>query len=348
MSLNYPGGLITANPITPAGPYDNGAASGIWTLDQAQFWLKQGLWPIAGNVAPTPALWAARGTNSGGTSNLAISSANLTTTGNWTFWGNLEVARIYGGVGLASTTRGIFAGGYGVDSYMTQIGYVTFGTSGNAVSFGTLSAATGSSNGVGGVSSPTRGVIMGGASATQSGRTDVMSYITTATTGNTTSFGSLSQQVDNLNAGGSSGTRGMVAGGYGNSTGTSARIEYITIASTGNATSFGNLTTGRFIPGGMSNNTRAVWAGGSSTTTIDYVTMASTGNATSFGTLTFNAGDASAVNNGIRGCVGYSGGQNTDYITIATTGNGTSFGSLTLHAAGGMLMGCCGAQGGLT
>ena len=47
----YPGGLIRKTPVTPAGPFQNGAASGVWTLAEAAFWTKQGLWPIAGNVA---------------------------------------------------------------------------------------------------------------------------------------------------------------------------------------------------------------------------------------------------------------------------------------------------------
>lgn len=51
MSRRYRGGLITANPPTPTGPYQNGAASGSWTLTQQMQVLSSGLWPIAGNVA---------------------------------------------------------------------------------------------------------------------------------------------------------------------------------------------------------------------------------------------------------------------------------------------------------
>lgn len=47
----FPGGIITKNPTAPAGPYETGAAPGIWTLDQAMNYKKQGIWPIAGNVA---------------------------------------------------------------------------------------------------------------------------------------------------------------------------------------------------------------------------------------------------------------------------------------------------------
>lgn len=341
MSKKWPGGIITPTPATPAGPYQNGAAPGIWTLSQQAFWQKQGLWPIAGNATPAWALWAG-----GMTSNAAyIVYANLNTTGNFSLWGNLTTSPSSGGVGLSSTTRGVFCGGY-AGSPSTVMQYVTLASAGNATSFGTMSNATGSFNGVAGVSSPTRGVIMGG-SDNATNRTSNMSYITTATTGNTTFFGNLTQQLDNINQGGSSGTRGVIAGGYGDSTGTSSRIEYITIATTGNATTFGSLTSARFIPAGMSSSTRAIWAGGSSTNIIDYVTIASTGNATSFGSLSFNAGDASGINNGTIGAIARSGSSGIDYITMATTGNGTTFGNLAYSTSGGMLMSCCGSQGGL-
>ncbi len=52
MSNRWPGGLIRRTPVTPAGPFQNGAAPGVWTLAEAAFWTKQGLWPIAGNIQP--------------------------------------------------------------------------------------------------------------------------------------------------------------------------------------------------------------------------------------------------------------------------------------------------------
>jgi hypothetical protein len=52
VSNNFPGGLIRKTPVTPAGPFQNGAAPGVWTLAEASFWTKQGLWPIAGNLQP--------------------------------------------------------------------------------------------------------------------------------------------------------------------------------------------------------------------------------------------------------------------------------------------------------
>lgn len=49
MSKKWPGGIITPTPATPTGPYQDGAAPGIWTLSQQAYWARQNLWPIAGN-----------------------------------------------------------------------------------------------------------------------------------------------------------------------------------------------------------------------------------------------------------------------------------------------------------
>ena len=48
MSKSWPGSLITKTPVTPAGPYQDGAAPGVWTLSEQAYWNKQGLWPTAG------------------------------------------------------------------------------------------------------------------------------------------------------------------------------------------------------------------------------------------------------------------------------------------------------------
>jgi len=52
MSNRWPGGLIRKTPVTPAGPYQDGAAPGVWTLAEAAYWAKRGLWPTAGKVRP--------------------------------------------------------------------------------------------------------------------------------------------------------------------------------------------------------------------------------------------------------------------------------------------------------
>jgi hypothetical protein len=48
MSNRWPGGLIRKTPVTPAGPYQTGAAPGVWSMADAAYWKKQGLWPTAG------------------------------------------------------------------------------------------------------------------------------------------------------------------------------------------------------------------------------------------------------------------------------------------------------------
>jgi hypothetical protein len=49
---NWPGGVISDVPPTPSGPYQDSAASGVWTLEQQAYWEAQGLWPTAGVVNP--------------------------------------------------------------------------------------------------------------------------------------------------------------------------------------------------------------------------------------------------------------------------------------------------------
>ncbi len=101
-------------------------------------------------------------------------------------------------------------------------------------------------------------------------------------------FGDLTD-VTSTNAGASSATRGLSAGGLNpaDSAGVNT-IDYITIASTSNATDFGDLTVARYIVAGTSNSLRAVFGGGkapSDSNVMDYVTIASTSNASDFGDL---------------------------------------------------------------
>ena len=50
MSTQYPGGFITKTPVVPSGGYETSTASGIWTVDQALQYVKQGIWPTQGVV----------------------------------------------------------------------------------------------------------------------------------------------------------------------------------------------------------------------------------------------------------------------------------------------------------
>jgi alpha-tubulin suppressor-like RCC1 family protein len=55
MSTKYSGGVIKSSPVVPAGSYQNSSASGVWTMEQAGYWIKQGNWPTAGAVS---SLWS--------------------------------------------------------------------------------------------------------------------------------------------------------------------------------------------------------------------------------------------------------------------------------------------------
>lgn len=74
MSQRWPGGVVRAIPVTPTGPFQTGTAPGIWTVEQANYWLKQGLWPIAGNSITQLMATLATG-NFGGGYNLALDTA---------------------------------------------------------------------------------------------------------------------------------------------------------------------------------------------------------------------------------------------------------------------------------
>ena len=183
MSREWPAGIIRKTPVTPTGPYQDGTAPGVWTLDQMTYWLKQSLWPIAGNVNPI-GLFA--GGNSGAASNV-IDKINIATTGNATDFGDLTLGRI-SLTGASSSTRATWAGGQNDSSTkQSTIYYSTISTSGNTSSFGNLSVAR---QGLTGASNETRAVFGGGQNSTPAA-VNVIDYITIASTGNATDFGDL-------------------------------------------------------------------------------------------------------------------------------------------------------------
>jgi len=117
--------------------------------------------PSAASASFTPA--GARGLFWGGNDGSSyvnvIEYITIDTTGNVTDFGNLTAARGYVNIGqAASSTRGIFSGGY-ESSRVDTIEYVTIASTGNATDFGNLSAAKqiGATT-----SSATRGIFAGG------------------------------------------------------------------------------------------------------------------------------------------------------------------------------------------
>ena len=180
-----------------------------------------------------------------------------------------------------------------------------------------------------------RGVFGGGFVAPAS--INNIEYINIATIGNAVSFGSLTTRRYGLKWCSSS-TRGVAGGGNESPISTFNTIDYITFSSTGNATDFGDRSvTGTELAGAVSNQTRGIFAGGSTTNnTIDYITIASTGNAQDFGDLTIARGHSNGCSSSTRGI--FFGGEIAaaptftniiDYITISTIGNALDFGDLS-------------------
>lgn len=343
---NWPGGYIKPIPPTPAGPFQDGAAPGVWTLDQVAYWQKQGLWPTAGNVDTSNiGLFAGGSPDGDSTSVNTIDRILITTTGNATDFGDLTVTQRYLAA-CASTTRGIWAGN--VTSPYNVISYVTISSAGNATDFGDLINDDFTSGAMAGCNSSTRGLFGGGFGPAK------IEYITIATTGNSISFGNLTSARYGP-ASCSSSTRGVWASGSsGNNT-----IDYVTIATTGNAIDFGDMPTigKRVYTSGCSSSTRGLFGGGTpdpgngQQNAIIYITIATTGNALDFGDLSApedqwrnGPGACSSSTRGVW--AGGDGPSNTiNYVTITSLGNAVDFGDLT--QARQALAGCSGGNGGV-
>ena len=162
----------------------------------------------------------------------------IATTGNGIDFGDLTQSRM--GLGaVASSTRAVFTGGNGSpadpSTVYNNIDYVEFATTGNATDFGDM---TDEHTYHGSCSSSTRGIIYGGVTSYgPTVTTNIIEYVTIASTGNGTDFGDV--RDDGAHAHGTSnGIRGVFAGGvnpYRNS------IDFITITTTGNGVDWGDL-----------------------------------------------------------------------------------------------------------
>ena len=87
-----------------------------------------------------------------------------------------------------------------------------------------------------------------------------MDFIEIATTGNTSEFGNLQQEMQQAYGGTASSTRGLVCGGTFSPAATDV-IQYYTFSSGGGASDFGHLTAANNQASGASNNRLAVLAG---------------------------------------------------------------------------------------
>lgn len=340
---NWPGGIIRPVPVAPAGPFQNGAAPGVWTLDQVAFWQRQGLWPIAGNVAP-------RGLFGGGFNSPTpvynvIDYINIAAAGNALDFGDLTRSNASYLASFSSSTRGVWANGADGTSNLTGVNvidYVTIMSLGNAIDFGDTTTR---STYCAGSSNSTRGIIVIGFTVSPVANSNIIEYVTIASTGNSLDFGDLtvSRRAPTSCA---SPTRALISGGI--DSGQTNIIDYITISTIGNAIDFGDLTVIQSINASVSSATRAVIGGGGNNV-LSYVTIASTGNAIDFGDLTrdgpdYGNGGCSSSTRGVFGGNGAA-SNNIEFITIATLGNSSIFGNLSLSRIA--LGACSSAHGGL-
>ena len=268
-----------------------------------------------------------------------ISYLEIPSTGFSNDFGDLTEAVIIAGC-CASSTRGVRGGGYATPVNSNVIDYVTIATTSNATNFGDLTQAR---HWVMGGGSQTRGIFGGGnAGLSPNPNSNVIDYITIASTGNAADFGDLinsyTPTIGSGNAAASP-TRLLFAGGSQDVPAPATVqnvIQYVTIASTGDATDFGDLTDNKVRFGVCSSSTRALYggAGGSDTAktnSITYVTIATTGNTVDFGDRTVGVNNVAATSNSLRGVfIGGLGSPTSenhiDYVNIATTGNAADWG----------------------
>ena len=266
---------------------------------------------------------------------------NIPSMGNSRDFGDLVNAARWAGGSCGSSTRGLYGGG-ATPASTDHIDFVTIATTSNALDFGNLATAQGY---VKACSNQTRGIWGGGRSNNSPVvSSDVIQYITIASTGNAIDFGNLTS-ARTATGNTASPVRALFGGGYTSPSTTAVDvIDYVTIASTGDATDFGDLLVDVKYSDVASSGIRGLWGGGSAPTTdtIQYVTISSTGNALDFGDLTASIEHISCTDNSIRGVFG--GGVTPtylnvlQYVTIATTGDAKDFGDLSrdnLGYAGG-------------
>ena len=304
-----------------------------------------------------------------------ITRINIPTLGNATHFGELARNLTTDGQGVGSQTRGVFCGGYGVQTpggstgRQDDIDYVTIASEGKAIDFGNLGIAR---NGQGSCSSSTRGLIAGGAtnigSPGATNCTNAIEYIEISTLGDGVDFGDLFKER-NCSGGIQSSTRGIIGAGDDYHTpawqfSALGELDYITMASKGNSIIFGSDIE-RMTGGACSNDVRGIFGGGYLTpqysggtprnqaaTAVTFVTISSTGNSLDFGNLTMGFrtynGAASSKTRGI-----FTGGsqypvhfKNIDYVQFATTGDTIDFGDLTVNK-GYMMSSTSDSHGGL-
>ena len=262
----------------------------------------------------------------------------IATEGNAVDFGDLTVI-LRNIATCASSTRGTFAGGQS-PSNSDVICFTTISSSGGANDFGNLREAM-TNNNEGCISDNTRGIILygGPTSLPQPTVQGTLDFITIPTTGDSSSFGELSEPR-RQSASMASPTRGVFATGKNDTTSTYLKIiDFVIIQTQGTAVTFGEISTnGREQSVGAGNKTRGLIAGGLENPTpyqsIDFITLATEGNGQDFGDLAANRFGMSSMSSSTRATFAAgstpSNSNTIEFVTIATTGDATDFGDLTV------------------
>ena len=139
----------------------------------------------------------------------------MASDGNSVDFGDVSSGHHHKGGGCQSPVRGIFAGGINPspsDVMSKTIDYITISTLGNTLDFGDL---TGERQNFGGCSNATRGLFSGGRIGTSPfPQTNIIDYITIASTGNATDFGDRTATNSRDVSATSSSTRAILVGNY--------------------------------------------------------------------------------------------------------------------------------------
>jgi len=268
-----------------------------------------------------------------------IDYITIPTAGNATDFGNLTQIK-FGPAGAGSNTRAVFMCG-GTPTRLKEVDYVTFSSTGNAQDFGDMTEER-APGGSGAHSNQTRAIVDGGSTSSGSGVSNVIDYITIASTGDGVDFGDLLTELSGHAAAGSS-TRMIMAGGDTDGTGSYTNaMDFVTMGTTGNSRDFGDLTTAA-NPYAVSNSIRYVCVGNASPATlIQNMIISSLGNTYKFGDLASAAsGIIFSCSDPVRGVLGVLDGSNNSnimqYISFQTEGTAVDFGDLTqtVRNAGG-------------
>ena len=272
---------------------------------------------------------------------------NMASTGNAVDFGDIFSGRRYQ-AGCSDATRGLIFGGFGAQTYTSEIIKITIASTGSHATFGQMRNAADDGNegrlGAACWASSTRAIHMGGTNP--SSQTDArILYVTIQADGNSIDFGDLINGY-NFRYGSATGNkiRAIACGGRQEPASSGVNtMQFVTMATTGNAMEFGDLsTTIDSSSGTTSNGTRAVIAvnGAPSFTgkALDQIRPASGGNSYGFGELSAGRQDGhanSCMNTPTRGFFaggftpnGSTGIKVIDYVMFETEGTAVDFGDL--------------------